>query len=473
MITKVTFTHNLQAATSYVAPKNNKPHNASKLVNKRVLASTGINAPNNPKDFVEQGRASLKGKHRKVHAIRKIISFSPKELNPYNPNDVKKAINISVLANKKQFSHSHPQIYVVAQDDGRSNNKYHIPALHTHSIIINNDLQTGRAVTPKASWRNSVKWTDFASRRFGLTPINKPISSHRITNSAAIHINQRSNSYLFHLRASINNSLKQSKNIVQFGDNLASQGIQAQFFRRSHGQLHLYNTPGKDNIPYQNHYLRFKKHFTYSSFTKFKQRIVCRPKKLGLDTDKNNIIHILKYNQTHKENRGINITRGSKVKNNTDSQNQRFRENKKITFNELNPVIKQRNYLWKDCGPQYSNDQLPKLKVKQEPLQHPLLSFHPAKSNKNLALGRLFHALRMPQRSKEERAARDGAIEEAKAKFTEKAAAKIKEQYNERCFIFLERQQNRAILARYNWETKRALWLQRQELEHQQQGPVW
>lgn len=136
---------------------------ASRLVNyaeKRAVIKDGLNLD------VDYAKSQLKqvrevyGNQGKTQAYASRISFSPKEFDPTNENDQKKALEIA----KEVYQKTYPNQQVALYEHADTN------ALHVHAVIGAIDLKTGRKM--HGNWQEYreklVHNTDEISQEHGL-----------------------------------------------------------------------------------------------------------------------------------------------------------------------------------------------------------------------------------------------------------------------------------------------------------------
>lgn len=99
-----------------------------------------------PVETVEAVEAYMTGTRRTCEGLSVVHSFPLDELNPANPDDVQRAVDLTYQGLRRMSPHA-PMV-VVAHTDAEGGH------LHTHALVVNHDTETGRAV--RDNW---MHWT--------------------------------------------------------------------------------------------------------------------------------------------------------------------------------------------------------------------------------------------------------------------------------------------------------------------------
>lgn len=153
---------NLRALLYYVS--KSKPHTKGE---ERVLAYEtnlcSLDSAYKSFNFTN----NFMGRKKKVPAYSLVKSWSKEELDPNDPESIKLAIKSTTLLLEEQFGKDR-QYVVVCQKDGVGGK------IHTHGIICNTNLVTGKAITGNTKyWKYVAYKSDEIDKRLGIKNLNK------------------------------------------------------------------------------------------------------------------------------------------------------------------------------------------------------------------------------------------------------------------------------------------------------------
>ena len=140
-----------------------------------LMTFIGTNRANTAEDWGIQAREDwlnsvakqVTGRKRSVEAYHVIQSWSTDELDPNNPDDVEKAHAAGVELSQRLAPHA--PVMVATQHDGRSG------CVHNHIVLINADLETGKALPGNVHKLATVRYlNDQVMRDFGMQVLNPP-----------------------------------------------------------------------------------------------------------------------------------------------------------------------------------------------------------------------------------------------------------------------------------------------------------
>lgn len=153
---------NLKALIYYVS--KSKPHTPGEervLDYKAHLCS--LNSAYKSFNFTN----NFMGRKKKIPGYSLVKSWSQEELDPADPESIKLALESTKLLLEEQFGKDR-QYIVVCQKDGTGGK------IHTHSIVCNTSISTGKAISGNDKyWKYVAYKSDEIDKRLGIKNLNK------------------------------------------------------------------------------------------------------------------------------------------------------------------------------------------------------------------------------------------------------------------------------------------------------------
>ena len=202
---------------------------ASRLVNyaeKRAVLKDGLNLDvDYAKSQFKQVR-EVYGNQGKTQAYASRISFSPKEFDPTNEDDQKKALDIAKEVYQKTYPNQQVALYEHADTD----------ALHIHAVIGAIDLETGKKM--HGNWQEYreklVHHTDEIVQKHGLEVTKVDPERYEKRSMAEIKMHNRGQpTWKDQIRQAVDSTMSNPliRDFQTFRDDLKQKDFGANFFK--------------------------------------------------------------------------------------------------------------------------------------------------------------------------------------------------------------------------------------------------
>ena len=186
------------------------------------------------------------GQEQKNQMIHVIQSFSKKEFNPDDPNDLQMANHLGV-----EFAQLHypgRQVAVFTQIDGKAG------CVHNHIAVNNVSMEDYRACDKEQYYHPTIKkWTDKITEKYTVrdTGIKNP---EKLTQSEKSLREKGEYSWKDDLRERIKKSLKECESADEFFEKLQSNGVgiehkQSKRKTAKHTDFYVYDLQDLSNVP--------------------------------------------------------------------------------------------------------------------------------------------------------------------------------------------------------------------------------
>ena len=233
-----------KALLKYAIGKDAKGHNGKEQRNEvigYVNLVPGVDVAMQMQQYWDKMKSGHK--NQMIHVIQ---SFSKKEFNPDDPNDLQMANHLGV-----EFAQLHypgRQVAVFTQIDGKAG------CVHNHIAVNNVSMEDYRACDKEQYYHPTIKkWTDKITEKYTVrdTGIKNP---EKLTQSEKSLREKGEYSWKDDLRERIKKSLKECESADEFFEKLQSNGVgiehkQSKRKTAKHTDFYVYDLQDLSNVP--------------------------------------------------------------------------------------------------------------------------------------------------------------------------------------------------------------------------------
>ena len=233
-----------KALLKYAIGKDAKGHNGKEQRNEvigYVNLVPGVDVATQMQQYWDKMKSGHK--NQMIHVIQ---SFSKKEFNPDDPNDLQMANHLGV-----EFAQLHypgRQVAVFTQIDGKAG------CVHNHIAVNNVSMEDYRACDKEQYYHPTIKkWTDKITEKYTVrdTGVKNP---EKLTQSEKSLREKGEYSWKDDLRDRIKKSLKECESVDEFFEKLQSNGVgvehkQSKRKTAKHTDFYVYDLQDLSNVP--------------------------------------------------------------------------------------------------------------------------------------------------------------------------------------------------------------------------------